>query len=423
MSKNETPSRPDRRAACPGLARMVMAADGAIARVRLALGRIDSRAARAAAGVAERHGSGAVELTIRSNMQLRGIPPGRWAEAVAALDAAGLGAGAPGADDVRNVLVSPAADIDAGRIADAGPLAAAALDMLRRNPAFHALSPKFSIQVDGGEDCAMIAHPGDIWLSAADCESYAFGFASAPDCPALGRVAAQDALALIRAVIARFLETPGAQRMRHLPEPPAQFAASLGVALLPADGFVRKPPRADTHLGLHRQSDGRRYIGAMPLAGRLSAQALRGLADLADAHSGGEIRLTPWQGVLLPHVEDEAVAEKLSALGLAVEPDRPQTRLRACAGLGCASALSDTQADARALLPLMDKVAPKAVHLTGCAKSCAALAPLPATLLARGPGRYDVFLQDGAGPSRFGRLLATDVTIESAARLLGGGDF
>jgi len=31
---------------------------------------------------------------------------------------------------------------------------------------------------------------------------------------------------------------------------------------------------------------------------------------------------------------------------------------------------------------------------------------------------YDLFLQDKAGPSRFGRLLASNITIDEAAKLL-----
>ncbi|EBY7415823.1 precorrin-3B synthase, partial [Salmonella enterica subsp. enterica serovar Alachua] len=34
--------RPDRRSACPGLSRMVMSKDGAIARIKLRLGRLSS---------------------------------------------------------------------------------------------------------------------------------------------------------------------------------------------------------------------------------------------------------------------------------------------------------------------------------------------------------------------------------------------
>jgi precorrin-3B synthase len=59
------------------------------------------------------------------------------------------------------------------------------------------------------------------------------------------------------------------------------------------------------------------------------------------------------------------------------------------------------------------------IHLSGCIKSCASPWARPITLLATAPGRYDIFLQATDGPSRFGKLLAADVTIEEAADLIG----
>src|SRR5690606_18633974 len=139
------------------------------------------------------------------------------------------GAENPDADDIRNVRVSPTAGIDRGQICDVTGLASSALAMLQTNKAFYALSPKFSLQIDGGEDCAMIAHPGDIWLSAIDAETYAFGLASSPDKPALGAVEARPALPFIKALLHGFLRQGRFARMKHLFEvvSPAQFLTEL----------------------------------------------------------------------------------------------------------------------------------------------------------------------------------------------------
>ncbi|OWU61427.1 precorrin-3B synthase, partial [Staphylococcus aureus] len=167
------------------------------------------------------------------------------------------------------------------------------------------------------------------------------------------------------------------------------------------------------------------YIGATPLMGRLTPRQLSALADLSESGKG-ELRLTPWQGVILPYVNETRVIELtqiLRSLGLETTAEAPPARLRACSGLsGCASALADTQTDGGKLATRLSP-GTSSVHITGCAKSCAALAPLPHTLLARSAGRYDLytrepFPQDGAGTSRFGRLLATDITIDQAAQLL-----
>ncbi|MBB4094291.1 precorrin-3B synthase [Brucella pecoris] len=421
----------DRRNACPGLSRMVMAKDGAIARIKLRLGRLSADQARSIATIAERFNAGAIELSIRSNIQLRGIAPKHWENIVAALHEAGLGADSPGADDIRNVMVSPTAGIDRGQICNVTELATSLLAMLQANEVFYALSPKFSLQVDGGENCAMISHPGDIWLSAIDGETFAFGFASSPDKPALGAIEAQHALPFIEALLHCFLRHGGFARMKHLFEiiSQSEFLAGLNRELPfpihPANDWKRKALTPSSHLGNNLQSDGSFYVGAMPLLGRLTPYQLTELANLSDSGKH-ELRLTPWQGVILPHMsaaQTTEITEKLRSLDLATTVDAPHARLRACSGSnGCASALADTQTDGEELASHL-ACGTTSIHITGCAKSCAALAPLPHTLLARSAGRYDLYTQDtfpkdGAGPSRFGRLLATDITIDEAARLL-----
>ncbi len=428
---NSLQAQPNRRNACPGLSRMVMAKDGAIARIKLRLGRLSADQARSIAAIAERSDAGAIELSIRSNIQLRGIAPEHWDNVVSALHDAGLGAENSGADDIRNVMVSPTAGIDRGQIADVTELASSALDTLQANEAFYALSPKFSLQIDGGEDCAMVSHPGDIWLSAMDRKTYAFGLASSPDKPALGTIDARHALPFTEALLHRFLQQGSFARMKHLFETisPSQFLADLERELtfpiLSANGWKRKAPTAFSHLGANRQRDGSTYIGTMPLMGRLTPRQLSALADLSESVKG-ELRLTPWQGVILPYVNETRVidlTQKLRSLGLEMTAEAPHARLRACSGSsGCASALADTQTDGGKLATRLSP-GTSSVHITGCAKSCAALAPLPHTLLARSAGRYDLyrqepFPQDGAGPSRFGRLLATDITIDEAAHFL-----
>ncbi|MEJ5083049.1 MULTISPECIES: precorrin-3B synthase [unclassified Ochrobactrum] len=414
--------RPDRRNACPGLSRMVMSKDGAIARIKLRLGRLSVAQAQAIADIAERFEIGAIELSIRSNIQLRGIHPDVWPDVIDALHESGLVAQNAAADDVRNVMVSPTAGIDNGQVTDVTGLATKMLSVLHDDETYHALSPKFSLQIDGGEDCAMVSHPGDIWLSAIEGgKAYAFGLASSPDRQALGTVSNKNALPFIEALLQHFLGSSqkGIARMKHLFEvmPVAEFLQTLPFTFDAAASWQRKAPIAHTHLGLHSQLDGNFYVGAMPLLGRLTPQQMRELAGLAQS----ELRLTPWQGILIPHVaetESKSTINALHALSLSTEPASPAARLRACSGSkGCASALADTQTDSEKLARKLQSDT-KQIHITGCAKSCAALSPLPHTLLARSPMHYDLFLQDKAGPARFGRLLASNITIDEAAKLL-----
>ena len=426
QSSQTDASRPDRRNACPGLSRMVMAKDGAIARIKLPFGRISASKAHVLAEIAQEFGNCTVELSIRSNVQIRGIAPANWAKAITALYNAGFGADNPSADDIRNVMVSPTASVDQAQLADTSGLATSLLTMLESAEKYHALSPKFSFQIDGGENCAMISHTGDIWLSAMDDGAhYVFGLASSPDTQPVGMITQTQALSLIEALLDLFQSRAGAgvARMKHLFEtlPRDRFLRELPFEFSPVPSWERKPTKPFSWLGTHLQNDGRFYVGAMPLLGRLQTEQLHKLARLAERVNGGEIRLTPWQGILLPNIgqaDCNRTSARLNELGLATSPEAPQARLRACSGsTGCASALADTLTDAQHLADLLI-AGDKQVHVTGCAKSCAALSPLPHTLLTRSHGHYDLFSQDSAGPSRFGQLLASNVTIDEAAFIL-----
>jgi precorrin-3B synthase len=90
-------------------------------------------------------------------------------------------------------------------------------------------------------------------------------------------------------------------------------------------------------------------------------------------------------------------------------------RLIACAGSsGCAKSLADTKADA---LQLAERLPANVdVHLSGCARSCAAAHCAPYTLLAAAPGLYDLYRRDGQ--PGFGQCVAHQLTIAQAADML-----
>jgi precorrin-3B synthase len=145
---------------------------------------------------------------------------------------------------------------------------------------------------------------------------------------------------------------------------------------------------------------------------------LHELASLAQRHGDGTLRMTPWQSVLLPDIaanDSAAVLAEMRALGLACDTAEPHARLIACAGsTGCARTPADTKADALKLAAHLP--AGVDVHLSGCARSCAAAHRAPYTLLAVAPGVYDLYRRD-ASPD-FGVCVARQLTIEQAADML-----
>ncbi|MGY2199755.1 precorrin-3B synthase [Pseudomonas gingeri] len=445
-----------RPSACPGLLRIVPALDGGICRIKLAGGVISAVQARAVAEAAERYAGGVIEATNRANLQIRGIGE-QHAALVATLLAAGLGPDAEatdtaptgvvistgghianqaqtsGADDVRNLMLSPSAGIDARMLIDTRPLAAQILATLQGQRRFHELSAKFALQLDGGEALAMLEHPHDLWLSALSIEGrpwLAFGLAGCPahDAP-LAAVPLEQGHDLVVAVLELFLDLARAEqtRMRHLlAEVPvesflAQLAARLGSALTPVPHWQRPAATELRHIGTYPQRQpGLVHIGAVFPLGRLDAPMLDGVARLALQQGDGSLRLTPWQSLLLPNIREEdaaSVTARLRQLGLLCDADQALARIIACTGAGgCAKGLADTKADARRLATLLSGRA-QAVHLSGCGRSCAAAHVAPSTLLAVSPGHYDLYFRDAAQPG-FGLLHARNLTIDAAGALL-----
>ena len=416
-----------RPSACPGLLRIVQALDGGICRIKLNGGSISADQADAVADAAEQFG-GAIEATNRANLQIRGIGQ-QSAALIERLLAAGLGPRTAAGDDVRNLMLSPAAGIDRQMQIDTRGLAGQILDTLQSHPRFHELSAKFAVQLDGGEALAMLEHPHDLWLSAFERDGetlLAFGLAGCPTDRALGAVSPETGHALVVAVLELFLESarPEQTRMRHLLDelPLSAFIEQLGrrLPIKALSNWQRTAVADDLHIGVHRQNTpGRVYIGAVPALGRLDPAMLRGAAQLARRFGNGSLRFTPWQSLLVPDVQasDAAqVLEGLEQLNLLTRAAEPLSRLIACTGSNaCGKGLSDTKQDARHLATLLTSALN--IHLSGCPRSCAAAHCAPVTLLAVNPGHYDLYFRDVTLPG-FGALHARNLTIEAAATLL-----
>ncbi|WP_341319077.1 precorrin-3B synthase [Paraburkholderia sp. IMGN_8] len=466
-----TAARAPRPSACPGLLRIVAARDGGICRIKLPGGALSAAQAAAIAEASQRHATGVIEVTNRANLQVRGVRDGQEAALIAALVSAGLGpAPASGgvdaatwsasavsaADDVRNVMISPAAGRDPFALYDTTSLTAELLALLQSETRFAALSPKFALLLDGGERLARLDHPHDVWLAATQAHDgvrFVFGLAGCPPtaanaaavhvarasefatdasrASALAAVLPSQVVQLVRALLHTFLDLAAADatRIRHL-----LATHSVGAVLQHAQTYVDFPLSRDAsladwqrgapadaalRLGAHAQRVvGTWHVGGHPPLGRLDAATLHGLAALARQQGNGTMRMTPWQSVLLPDITADAVPAvlaELNALGLACDPAQPITRLIACAGsTGCAKSLADTKADALQLAArLPDGVD---VHLSGCPRSCAAAHCAPYTLLAVAPGTYDLYRRDTSAD--FGECVAHQLTIEQAADML-----
>jgi ferredoxin-nitrite reductase len=134
------------------------------------------------------------------------------------------------------------------------------------------------------------------------------------------------------------------------------------------------------HVGVYRQSQpGKNYIGVVIPVGVMSSKQMRRVADIAQNYGSGNIRLTPWQNLLLPDIPDgfvETVKRQLVRIGFHHEATNTLGGLVACTGnTGCKWAATDTKGQAVALGAHLNQRLqldqPINIHLTGCPHSCA----------------------------------------------------
>jgi ferredoxin-nitrite reductase len=121
------------------------------------------------------------------------------------------------------------------------------------------------------------------------------------------------------------------------------------------------------------------WIGVAVPVGQITPKQLLRLADLADLYGSGEVRLTVWQNLILPHVPDhfvETVKKALVKLGLHWQQSNLRSGFIACTGNSyCKFASTNTKGHALELMHHLDRKfqldQPINIHLTGCPNSCA----------------------------------------------------
>jgi len=136
------------------------------------------------------------------------------------------------------------------------------------------------------------------------------------------------------------------------------------------------------HVGVHEQADGNYYVGLNVLVGRMGADDVIELADLADEYGSGEARLTQRQNVVLTDVPEENLDAFTSEPLLeeySPDPHPFQRGSIACTGTEFCS-LSIVETKNRQVrfsrwlkenVSLPDGVENFHIHLSGCTASCA----------------------------------------------------
>jgi precorrin-3B synthase len=352
--------------------RLVAAADGYLARVRLPGGFVSGEQLRVLARLAAQLGDGRIELTSRGNVQLRALAADAADVLTAELDSAGL---LPSLrhDRVRNIVASPLAGLDGGP--DLDPLVRALDAALCSRPGLADLPGRFLFAIDDGR--------GDVAGLGADVVARL-----GADGASVNGLTTADVVAVMIAFAEAFMADRAAHggaawRIADLPGG-ADRIRTVVAGRLGLDAAGVAPAVAATSARPVGPVGGSAAVLLAPL-GRLDARQLSWLADRVAVRPA---RITPWRSVVVPDLTDVAAAlAEAAGLGFGVDAGSPWLRVTACAGRpGCASALADVQADAAAFAARWPE---RIVHVSGCSRHCGRPAGTEIDVTATGQG-YDV---------------------------------
>ncbi|HET9846608.1 MAG TPA: ferredoxin--nitrite reductase, partial [Nitrospira sp.] len=176
-----------------------------------------------------------------------------------------------------------------------------------------------------------------------------------------------------QARLAFLLEDWGIDRFRQ------EVEQSLGRTLSPAGTDARKGSERD-HIGIFRQRQhGMNYVGLKVLVGRIAAPDLLAICALAERYGCGELRLSPCQSIVIPHVTDRKVgdlAQERLVQQFTYNPSPLHKGLVSCVGNDyCNLAVIETKSRAIETARYLDgklgsNLKPITMHWSGCPAGC-----------------------------------------------------
>jgi sulfite reductase (ferredoxin) len=371
-------------------------------RVRIDGGRLTNDQLRVIAYISRRYARGTADVTDRQNIQLHWIEIENVPDIWEALESVGLSTTEACGDTPRVILGCPLAGIDADEIIDGTPEIAAIGEQYIGDSAFSNLPRKFKSTISGcSAQCAIheindIAFVGvlneqgeagyDLWVGGGLSTNPMIG-------KRLGAFVRPGQVAEVWAGVTGLFRDYGYRRLRHRARikflvadwGPEKFREVLekeylGYAL--PDGPAPDAPRDGVrdHVGVHPQRDGNNYVGFAPVVGRLSADTLDVIAELAAKYGSGRVHTTTEQKMVILDVPPERTEELVAELDKAGLPARPSAFRRhtmACTGIEfCKLAIVETKARAADLISELERRlpgfdAPVTINVNGCPNSCA----------------------------------------------------
>ncbi|MEV6564500.1 nitrite/sulfite reductase [Streptomyces kronopolitis] len=371
-------------------------------RVRVDGGRLSVAQLRAIGEVSEEYARGTADITDRQNIQLHWIRiedvPAIWEK----LEAVGLSTTEACGDCPRVIIGSPVAGIAADEIIDGTPAVDEIHERYIGSKEFSNLPRKFKTAISGSpvqdvvheiNDVAFVGvvHPEhgpgfDLWVGG--------GLSTNPKLARrLGTWVPLDEVADVWAGVVGIFRDYGYRRLRNRarlkflmadwgPEKFRQVLEDEYLERTLLDGPAPEEPlsRWRDHIGVHRQQDGRFYVGFAPRVGRVDGTTLTKIAELAATHGSDRLRTTVEQKMLILDVTEDRVdslVAGLEALDFQVTPSPFRRGTMACTGIEfCKLAIVETKGRGSWLIDELERRMPDfqepvTINLNGCPNACA----------------------------------------------------
>ncbi|WP_236239346.1 nitrite/sulfite reductase [Streptomyces sp. CC228A] len=371
-------------------------------RVRIDGGRLTTRQLRVIGEISQEFARGTADITDRQNVQYHWIRIEDVPEIWRRLEEVGLSTTEACGDTPRVIIGSPVAGIAEDEIIDGTP----AIEEIQRriigNKDFSNLPRKFKSAISGSplldvaheiNDIAFVGveHPEhgpgfDVWVGGGLSTNPKIGVR-------LGAWVPLDEVPDVYTGVISIFRDHGYRRLRNrarLKFLVADWGAEKFRQVLEDDYLKRKlvdgpaPARPVAewrdHVGVHRQKDGRYYVGFAPRVGRVDGATLTKIAEVAEAHGSGRVRTTVEQKMIVLDVEEdrvESLSAALEALDLRVAPSPFRRGTMACTGIEfCKLAIVETKARGASLIDELERRMPDfdqpiTINVNGCPNACA----------------------------------------------------
>ncbi|MDT0396239.1 MULTISPECIES: nitrite/sulfite reductase [Streptomyces] len=371
-------------------------------RVRIDGGALTTQQLRVIGEISQEFARGTADITDRQNVQYHWIRVEDVPEIWNRLEAVGLSTVTACGDTPRVMIASPVAGIAEDEIIDGTP----ALEEMKRrvlgNKAYSNLPRKFKTAISGSPVLDVVHEINDVAFVGVRHPEHGPGFdlwvgGGLSTNPKLGVrlgtwVPIEDVPDVYEGVLSIFRDY-GYRRLRNrarLKFLVADWGAEkfrqvledeyLGRRL--TDGPAPEQPVQQwrDHVGVHRQKDGRHYVGFAPRVGRVDGATLTKIAELAEAHGSSRVRTTVEQKMIILDVEEgqvDSLVESLEALDLSARPSPFRRGTMACTGIEfCKLAIVETKARGAALIDELERRIPDfdepiTINLNGCPNACA----------------------------------------------------